>query len=62
MRLSDYKEEQIKEFIRSGVAKPEVLRDYGILQDLKTGANMLAVAERHKVSERTIIRVKQKYG
>jgi transposase len=62
MRLSDYKEEQIKEFIMSGVAKPEVLRDYGILQDLKTGANMLAVAERHKVSERTIIRVKQKYG
>lgn len=62
MNLLSYTEEQIKELMVSGIAKPEVLRDYNILKDLKTGANMMAIAERNRVSERTVIRVKQKYG
>jgi Mor family transcriptional regulator len=62
MNITSYSREKIQEFVRAGVSPPEVLRDYDILMDVKTGANMMAIAEKNRVSERTVIRIKQKYG
>lgn len=42
-------------------SKPEVLRDYDILQDRKSGKTLTQCAIKHNVTRRTVIEIQKKY-
>jgi DNA-binding NarL/FixJ family response regulator len=54
-------EAETKKAVMCGIAAPYALRDRSILEDIKSGMTIGAVADKHRISERTVQRVKRTY-
>lgn len=61
MRLTDYSEEQIKQFVRDGICPVQALRDYKVLKQIQRGDRITNIAYDHNIERKTVYNIKEKY-
>jgi len=61
MKLTDYTEKQIKQFIKDGICSVQALRDREVLKQLENGETKTNVAHDNNLSRMGLWKIRRKY-
>lgn len=61
MNITNYSEDQIKQFVNDGICPVQALRDYEILKKVKQGEKITHIAMDHDLSRAGVYKIMAKY-